>query len=178
MPTLIGPDIKLSRDRYDEALQMQGIPCKYQYPNMAETNAQGEALIDSYSEEIETSVFFEGNPKIKTFKRLGWVVENDKNLPFLIHCSFNLPHLQRDCMFTLSGYYSGLNERRFRVTELTCDMMCPDHMIAQVVPIYDKQPVGRTEKEVSNTFNRSSHFIKHDVDYRGNPFTSKKDVGE
>ena len=96
MNNLIGPDIQLMRDRYDEALKLQGIPTTYQYPNMASSNIHGESVVDSYSEYIETSIFFDSNPKVKTFRRYGWVVENDDNLPFLIHCSFNLPHLQKD----------------------------------------------------------------------------------
>ena len=48
-------------------------------------------------------VFFDGNPKVKTFKRYGWVVENDKDLPFLIHCSWNLAHVQKDAFNPCSG---------------------------------------------------------------------------
>lgn len=164
---LIGEDIKLMRMRYDEALSMQGIPCKYQYPNLPDTNAQGEPVIDSYSEMIGTHIFFDGNPKVKTYKRLGWVVENDKNLPFLIHCSFHMPHLQKDCLFHISGQYTGMPDRIFRVTELTCDLQAPDHMVAQVIPVYDKQTVGRTKKEIEKTFNKSNHFLRTPVDYRG-----------
>ena len=91
---LIGPDIKLMRKRYNEALQLQGIPALYQFPNLPDTNAQGEPMIDSYSEPMSTNIFFEGTPKVKTFKRLGWVVENDQELPFLVHCRFDLPHVQ------------------------------------------------------------------------------------
>lgn len=165
---LIGEDIKLMRARYNEALEMQGIPCKYQFPNMATTNEQGEPLIDSYSDMIDTHIFFEGSPKVKTFKRLGWVVENDKDLPFLLHCSFDLPNLQKDSLFHMSGQYTGMPDRTFRVTELTCDFQAPDHMIAQVVPVYDKkQTVGRTKKERQNTFKTSNHFLTEPVDYRG-----------
>ena len=170
---LIGPDIVLMRSRYDEALQMQGISAKYQYPNLASSNVQGEPVIDSYSEMIGTYVFFDGNPKVKTYKRYGWVVENDKDLPFLIHCSFNLPKLQKDCLFRLSGQYTGMPDRVFRVTELTCDLQAPDHMICQIVPVYDKQAVGRTDKEIDKTFNKSNHFLKQNVDYRGNYRTSQ-----
>lgn len=173
---LIGEDIKIMRSRYDEALQMLGVPAKYQYPNMPSSNTQGESVIDSYSEIIDTHVIFEGNPKVKTFKRLGWVVENDKELPFLIHCSFNLPFLQKDCLFMLSGHYTDMKDRTFRVIELTCDMQSPDHMIAQVVPVYDKQTVGRTDKEISRTFNKSNHFMKSQTDYRGDPLSAQ--VGE
>lgn len=164
---LIGSDIKQLRIWYDEALNMQGIPCKYQYPNLPETNNQGESVVDSYSEMIDTHIFFESAPKLKTIKRLGWVVENDSNLPFLIHCSFNLPYLQKDSLFHLSGQYTGLSDRIFRVTELTCDMQAPDHMIAQVIPVYDKQTVGKTQKEIQKTYNKSNTFLRPQTDYRG-----------
>lgn len=169
-----GEDIKLMRLRYDEALEMQGIPCKYQFPNMATSNEQGEPVIDSYSDMIETHIFFDGNPKVKTFKRYGWVVENDKDLPFLLHCSFHLPELQKDSLFHLSGHYTGLPDRTFRVTELTCDLQAPDHMIAQVVPVYDKQTVGRTKKERDNTFKTSNHFLSEPVDYRGDYISEQR----
>lgn len=165
---LIGPDILLWRKRYDEALSQQGIPAKYQFPNLAKPNEQGESEIDSYSEPMDTHIFFDGNPKVKTFKRYGWVVDNDKDLPFLIHCSWNLSNVQKDSIFTMSGLYSGLTERKFRVTEITYDMVAADHLVCQVVPIANGQPiVGRTRKEVAQTFNKSNHFLKEDVDYRG-----------
>jgi hypothetical protein len=134
---------------------------------MPTSNAQGEAVVDSYSDMIGTHIFFDGNPKVKTYKRLGWVVENDKNLPFLVHCSFNLKNLQKDCLFHIAGQYTNMPDRVFRVTELTCDMQAPDHMVAQVVPVYDKSVVGRTKKEVEKTFNTSNHFLKPNIDYRG-----------
>lgn len=162
------------RKRYDEALKLQGIPCRYQFPNLPDTNTQGETVVDSYSDFLETFIFFEGSPKVKTFKRMGWVVENDKDLPFLIHCSFNLPNLQKDSIFRIAGQYSDVNERVFKVTELSYDLQAPDHIVAQVVPVYDKQIVGRTDKEIERTFNRSSHFIKQDVDYRGNVMIERK----
>lgn len=173
---LIGEDIKLMRSRYDEALDMQGIPCKYQYPNMPDTNAQGESVIDSYSEMIGTHIFFDGNPKVKTYKRFGWVVENNQDLPFLVHCSFNLPFLQRDCLFHMSGQYTGMPDRIFRVTELSCDLQAPDHMVAQVIPVYDKQTVGRTKKEIEKTFNKSNYFLRTPIDYRGEYHKTKEDA--
>lgn len=164
---LIGPDITLMRKRYDEALMLQGIKCTYQFPNIAKANEQGEADIDSYSEPMDTHIFFDGNPKVKTFKRYGWVVDGDRDLPFLVHCSWDLPKVQKDSVFSMSGLYSELTERKFRVTEITYDMMAPDHLICQVVPIANGQPItGRTRKEISNTFNQSTHFLKNKYDYR------------
>lgn len=173
---LIGEDIKLIRKRYDEALQMQGIPVKYQYPLRAETNSQGEPVSDSLSEMIDTHIFFEGNPKVKTFKRYGWVVENNQDLPFLIHCSFNLKHLQKDSIFRMSGQYSELPDRIFRVTEITYDLQAPDHLVCQVIPVYDDQAVGYTKKEVEKKFNTSNHFLKPNTDYRGDYHKTKEDT--
>lgn len=165
---LIGPDILLMRKRYDEALSMQGVACTYQFPNLAKTNEQGEPEIDSYSEPMNTHIFFEGNPKIITFRRYGWAIDNNKDLPFLIHCSWNLIKLQKDCIFTMAGIYSEVAERKFRVTEISYDMYAPDHVVCQVIPIANGQSiVGRTRKEVQQTFNKSNHFLKSDTDYRG-----------
>jgi len=173
---LIGEDIKLLRKRYDEALVMRGIPVGYQYPIIPGSDEQGQSLSDGYSDRIETHIFFEGSPKIKTFKRFGWVVENDSDLPFLIHCSFNLPKLQRDSIFRISGQYSEVPERIFKVTEISYDIQAPDHLVAQVVPVYDKNIVGRTEREISRTFNKSNHFLKSNSDYRGHERVTKEDT--
>lgn len=171
MNSLIAEDVTLMRARYDEALELQGIACKYQYPILADSNTQGESVVDTFSPVIDTHIFFDNSPKVKTYKRYGWVVENDKNLPFLIHCSFNLPHLQKDSLFRICGMYAEMPDRIFKVTELTYDLQCPDHLVAQVVPVYDNKITGRTDKEVANTYNKSNHFLKPAVDYRGHHYT-------
>lgn len=174
--SLIQKDVQLMRKRYDEALELQGIPCKYQFPNLATTNDQGDPVVDSYSDLIDARIFFDGNPKVKTIKRFGWVVANSDELPFLIHCSWNLPHVQKDSVFRIAGQYSEVGDRVFRVTALSYDLQCPDHLVAQVVPCYDeKSLVGRTDKEVARTFNRSNHFLKQSTDYRGDQRKVKED---
>lgn len=173
---LIGEDIVLMRKRYDEALNLQGIPCRYQFPNLAQSNDQGEPMIDSYSDFIDAYVFFESSPKIKTIKRFGWVVENHEDLPFLIHCSWNLPHVQKDALFRISGQYSELPERIFRVTEIAYDLQAPDHLVCKIIPCYDeKNLTGRTPTEIKKTFNKSNHFLKQPVDYRGDYYTTQTD---
>ncbi len=173
---LIGSDIKLLRKRYDEALVLRGVPCKYQFPLMAESNTSGDPVVDSYSDYTDTYIFFEGSPKMKTFKRYGWVVENDANLPFLIHCSFNLPHVQKDSIFTIGGQYSELPDRVFRVTEITQDIQAPDHIICQVVPVYGDKITGRTKKETQKQFTTSNYFLNDPVDYRGMYPSTQSDV--
>lgn len=173
---LVGEDVKLMRKRYDEALTMRGIPVTYQYPLFATTNTQGESVVDSYSEFVETHIFFDGNPKVKTFKRYGWVVENDSQLPFLIHCSFHLPSVQRDSIFRISGQYSELPDRVFRVTEITYDLQAPDHLVCQVVPVYEEQLVGKTDHEIKQQFDKSNSFLKPSTDYRGHEYVTKEEI--
>lgn len=175
MNHLIGEDIKILRRRYDEALKLRGVPAKYQYPSRATSNTQGETVVDTYSIPEDTHVFFEGNPKVKTLKRYGWVVENNDDLPFLIHCSFHLEHLQKDSLFQFSGLYSELPDRIFRVTEISYDLEAPDHLVCKCIPVYDKQNVtGRTDREIRNQFSKSNYFIKQNVDYRGD-YQSEKE---
>lgn len=163
------------RKRYDEALQMMGIPAKYQYPLMPGTNVQGETVVDSYSDPEDIFIFFEGNPKVTTLKRLGWVVDNSDQLPLLIHCSFNLKNLQKDCIFTFSGKFTELKERVFRVTDISYDLEAPDHVVAKIIPVYDTEHItGRTESEIKNTFNTSNHFISEPWDYRGHYHNTKE----
>lgn len=177
MQSLIQEDIKLMRARYNEALELQGIACTYQFPNLATTNTQGEPLIDSYSELIETHIFFDSNPKVKTLKRFGWVVDNSDDLPFLVHCSWDLPHLQKDAIFRIAGQYSELPERIFRVTNISYDLQAPDHLVATIIPVYDEnQIVGRTQKETVKVYNKSNRFLKQEVDYRGHYPRAKTDV--
>lgn len=173
---LIGSDVKLMRKRYNEALTMRGVPCKYQFPLMAHSNTSGDPVVEAYSDYVDTHIFFDGNPKMKTFKRYGWVVENDQNLPFLIHCSFDLPHVQKDSIFTIRGQYSELPDRVFRVTEITQDIQAPDHIICQVVPVYGDNIVGRTIKETQKTFTTSNHFLEYPTDYRGRYPTTQSEI--
>lgn len=174
---LIQDDIVLMRKRYSEALEMQGIPCRYQFPILAQSNDQGDPVVDSYSPEEDTHIFFDGTPKIKTLKRYGWVVANDDDLPFIIHCSWYLDHLQKDSIFRIGGQYTEVPDRVFRVTAISYDIQCADHLVAQVVPCYDESNlVGRTKAEVAKTFNKSNHFLKADTDYRGEIRKVKEDV--
>ena len=170
-------EIVLMRRRYDEALRMQGIQCQYQFPILADSNYQGESVIDTYSEKIDTYIFFDSTPKVKTLKRFGWVVENSDDLPFLVHCSWNLAHVQKDSLFRFDGLHSELPERIFRVKEISYDLVAPDHIVCTVIPVYDETTLlGRTQKELEKTFNTSNHFMKSSTTYTGDYHSTKEDL--
>lgn len=175
MANLIGNDVLMMRKRYDEALKLRGIPAKYQYPSEVTPNTQGEPVVDAYSIPEDVYIFFESTPKAKTLKRLGWIVENSEDLPMLIHCSWNIENLQKDCIFAFAGLYAGLPDRKFRVTEIGYLMEAPDHVVCTVVPVYGDNIVGRTDKEVAQTFNKSNTFLKKHHDYRGNVYETREE---
>ena len=75
----------------------------------------------------------------------------------------------------MSGQYTGLPDRMFRVTELTSDLQAPDHMICRVVPIYGDDAVGRTKIEIAQTYNSSNKFLKIPTDYRGDYHTTEEE---
>ena len=67
--------------------------------------------------------------------------------------------------------FADIPERVFRVKEISYDLQCPDHAVAQVVPVYERDQItGRTEKEVKMIYNKSNHFIQQSVDYRGDVY--------
>jgi hypothetical protein len=89
-----------------------------------------------------------------------------------------LPHVQRDSIFRIAGQYSELPDRTFRVTEITYDIQAPDHLVCQIIPVYDDNIVGRTPKEVRKQFSSSNHFLKQETDYRGNYHMTREQTEE
>lgn len=135
---LIGSDIQYLRKTYDEALSFQGIPCRYQYPHMAASNTQGEPTVDSYSDYIDTYIFFDGTPKLKTYKRYGWVVENDKDFPFLVHCTA----AWGPCYNVISGVAG----------------------VSETVQAYDGDDVQSNDGDLVRTFGEDSPSGMEDID--------------
>ena len=113
------------------------------------------------------------------FSRSAISSDFSEDLPFLIHCSWDLPKVQKDSIFSIAGEYSELPERKFRVTEISYDLQAPDHLVCQIVPIANGQSiVGKTRKEIAQTFNKSNHFLKENTDYRGAPLDGTYHPGD
>jgi hypothetical protein len=165
-------EVEYLRACYDEALELQGVPCEYQYPLKNDFNVHGEQAADAFSEVIHTFVGIETEPKIATLRKLGWVVENDSDLPFLLHVSFGLPELQKGCKFMFAGLHTNLPAREFVVERMTMPFQAPDHMIVEVIPQYDKKNGGIAEdkKEVEKMLDREELFFTESTDYRGDAY--------
>ena len=165
-------EVEILRAYYDEALEMQGVPCTYQYPLKNDYNIHGEQAADAFSEPINTFVGIEAEPKISTIRKLGWVVENDSDLPFLLHVSFGLPELQKGCKFMFAGLHTNLPAREFVVERMTIPFQAPDHMIVEVIPQYDTKNRGIAEDPISvaKMLDKEELFFEEPTDYRGSAY--------
>ena len=164
-------EVEILRAYYDEALEMQGVPCTYQYPLKNDWNIHGEQAADSFSEPINTFAGIEAEPKISTLRKLGWVVENDSALPFLLHVSFGLPELQKGCKFMFAGLHTNLPAREFVVERMTMPFQAPDHMIVEVIPQYDKNGgIAECPIEKQKQLDKEELFMVEETDYRGDAY--------
>ena len=152
------------RKQFDETVKQLGVPFVYQYPLGNNLDDFAQPAPDGYSQEIEVYGIFDGEPKLKTYRNLGWVVEKSDSLPFLLHISFNTPRIQKGSLFKTSGQFTGIEARVFQVTELTTGLVCPDHIVCQIVPLVGNTPprVAETRREVAKKNAEPRRFIKSD----------------
>lgn len=135
MGLIASREVEYLRQQFKQTVEQIGVCFKYQYPlgNNLDDFAQPDP--DGYSEELNVYGIFDGEPKLKTYRNLGWVVEKSDNLPFLIHIPFDTKNIQKNALFEISGQITGIKERVFQVTELSTALVCPDHIICQIVPL-------------------------------------------
>jgi len=155
-------EVTYLRNQFSEAVKQLGVPFKYQYPLGNNVDRYNQPAPDGYSIEYDVYGIFDGEPKLKTYKNLGWVVETSDNLPFLIHVPFDTPHIQKGSLFKTSGLLTGIAERVFQVTELTTNLMCPDHVVCQIVPLVGNTAprVAETRKEVAKKNSEPRRFMR------------------
>lgn len=156
-------DVDLGREYFEEACELYGIDIQYRYPLGNSENIQGEPSPINYSPIENIRGIFEGSPKASTFKKLGWAVENIRDLPFLLHLPWSTKNLQRGCVVTFSGALSGVPTRTFLVTELTTALILPSKITCQITPLRgDKLPIQETRTEKKEKTQTPYQFLKED----------------
>jgi hypothetical protein len=165
---IVDEEVQMLREMYDEGLEMQGVPVRYQYPLKNDYNTHGEQAADSFSEFIDTFVGVEAEPKISTIRKLGWVVENSADLPFLLHASFNLPEIQKGSKFFFAGLHTGLPSREFVVERMSMEFQVPDHIVCEVIPQYRADGgIAECPVEKQKQLDKETLFFEEESDYRG-----------
>lgn len=146
MSLIIPEEIEYMRSQFNATVRELGIEFQYRYPLNNNIDSFNQPAPDGYSERMSIFGIFDGEPKLKTYRNLGWVVEKNDNLPFLIHIPFDTPHIQRGCLFEIKGQITAIESRLFQVTELSTGLVCPDHIVCQIVPL-----VGNTRPQTEQT---------------------------
>lgn len=162
MSLIVEREIEYLRRQFRFAVEQLGVQFMYRYPLNNDIDKFNQPAPDGYSEKIPVYGVFEGEPKLKTYKNLGWVVEKNDSLPFLIHVPFDTPHIQRGCLFEIDGQITSIESRLFQVTELTTGLVCPDHIICQIVPLVgNSRPLTQeTERDIAKKNSEPRRFLK------------------
>ena len=162
MSLIVEKEIEYLRRQFRFAVEQIGVQFMYRYPLNNAIDVFNQPAPDGYSERIPVYGVFEGEPKLKTYRNLGWVVEKSDNLPFLIHIPFDTPHVQRGCLFEIDGQITSIESRLFQVTELSTGLVCPDHIICQIVPLVgNSRPLTQeTERDIAKKNSEPRRFLK------------------
>ncbi len=162
MSLIVEKEIEYLRRQFRFAVEQIGVQFMYRYPLNNAIDVFNQPAPDGYSERIPVYGVFEGEPKLKTYRNLGWVVEKSDNLPFLIHIPFDTPHIQRGCLFEIDGQITSIESRLFQVTELSTGLVCPDHIICQIVPLVgNSRPLTQeTERDIAKKNSEPRRFLK------------------
>lgn len=155
-------EVDYLRRQFKETVLQLGVLFKYQYPLGNNLDDFAQPAPDGYSKELDVYGIFDGEPKLKTYRNLGWVVEKNDNLPFLIHIPFDTEHIQRGALFKIDGQFTGIEARVFQVTELTTGLVCPDHIVCQIVPLVGNTPpkTAESRREVAIKNKEPRRFLK------------------
>lgn len=147
-------DAKLFRKWFDEMCHLQGIKVIYRRVD--------DELYDKYSDygeikeetgkPIEVWVMFEEYPKQKTMRKLGWNTEALDSCP-IMHVPYDLPDLQRGCVFVIQSGVDSSEVRLFKVLELENDAIYPYAMACKLGPIlksdFDRSKLDHTNNNFS-----------------------------
>lgn len=162
MSLIVPAEVEYLRAQFKLTVVQLGVLFKYRYPLNSNVDMYDQPAPDGYSTESDVYGIFDGEPKLKTYRNLGWAVEKNDNLPFLIHVPFDTPHIQKGCLFSIDGQVTEIEARLFQVTELTTGLVCPDHIICQIVPLVGNTAprTMETRRDVARKNSEPRRFIK------------------
>lgn len=162
MSLIVPKEVIYLRAQFKNAVVQLGVPFGYRYPLNNAVDQNNQPAPDGYSTESEVYGIFDGEPKLKTYRNLGWVVEKGDNPPFLIHIPFDTPHIQKGCLFEIKGQITSIESRLFQVTELTTALVCPDHIVCQIVPLVGNTApkTAETRRDIAKKNSEPRRFLK------------------
>lgn len=152
MGLLVDDDAKIFRGFFKEMAKLRGIRCKYQYVLPGKDYTIYSELKATYSEEVLADIVFEEMPTQRTLRRHGWFSEDKKDdTPYIAHVSFDLPYLQKGCLFWVPSGATGVH-KPFRVEDISTVIEFPASLTVKLAPyIQDKNHSSVDSYQSSNT---------------------------
>lgn len=133
---LLGKDIKLHRQYFEEMVRLIGIYVLYRAPKPGKVYTTYAELESNYEKPILVGCIFNEHLPQQTLRKMGWMSELDESAS-VIDVPYDLPGLQQGALFIVpSGLDTG-KSRLFRVTKLTNSIIYPSSMTCQIVPEYE-----------------------------------------
>ena len=152
-------DAKLFRTWFKEMCRLQGIKVIYRTIKAGVTDKYDDygELDDLTENPTEQWVIFEEYPSQRTMQKLGWNTEALETCPIL-HVPYDLPNLERGCMFIIQSGVDSNVGRVFKVLEFKNDAMYPYALAVKLGPVI------------------ASDFDRTKMDHSDNDFSVFKDI--
>lgn len=157
---LLQPTIKLHRAYFKEMVKLLGIYCVYRYPLSDKHYTTYAEMQSNYSEPMLVGCIFNDHPDQKTLKKIGWIAELQQNAS-IIHVDYDLPNLQRGCLFIVPSGLDDGKGRVFKVTDMQVSMVYPSSVVCEIVPEYIDTIVQETLHDYSS---ESFTALNHEED--------------
>lgn len=161
MGQLFSKDATIYRKFFKEQAKLLGIHVEYRYPIDMEFTTHAQENPKGYSEPQEVDIIFDSSPKLSTLRKLGWVSEDKSDKPYLIQAPFDIPNLQKGCLFILPSPEPLSESRVFKVVDIQVDQVMPDSWYCHVAPKLEEQYAIKTEEDYKD---QSYSFLRIDED--------------
>lgn len=133
---LLGPDIKIFRQYFEEMVQLHGIKVIYYAPRPDKHYTTYAEISSNYQQPDVVGVLFDEYPDQKSMKKAGWNAELQENAS-IIHVPYDLHDIQAGALFIIPSGLDHTKGRLFRVTQLANGIVYPASISCEIVPEYE-----------------------------------------
>ena len=143
---LLGPDIKIFRQYFEEMVQLHGIKFIYYAPRQDNHYTTYAEISSNYQQPDVVGVLFDEYPEQKSMKKAGWNAELQENAS-IIHVPYDLHDIQAGALFIIPSGLDHTKGRLFRVTQLANGIVYPASISCEIVPEYeDTLPTSKLDR--------------------------------
>ena len=153
---LLTPDIKLHRLYFKEMVKLLGINVIYRAVKPGKKYTTYAEMDTNFERPLLEGCIFEQHPDQQTLKKIGWASELQEGAS-IIHVRYDLPGIQKGCVFLVPSGLDDGKGRLFRVTKLTNSIVYPASITCEIVPEFED-----TYHQSLNNFEQTSFNLLND----------------